>query len=268
MINKDLVKRQMDIGISYAEFSYMLIQGYDFKYIHDHYGADLQFGGSDQWGNLTTGIEIIRKLNNEEVYAFSVPLLTDSIGKKLGKSYGNALWLDKNKTSSYQMYQYIINFEDVMVEEYLKKYTFLSKSEIEDIMKKHNEKPELKIAQKKLAEEIITFIHSKEDYEKALNLSEILFTEKFKSLTKEDIKDIFNEEDITEIKETNLVDLLIEIKAASSKREAREFITNNAIKVNGEKINDLDYKVTTNDFIDNTYVIIKRGKKNYYVGKK
>ena len=268
MINKDLVKRQMDIGISYAEFSYMLIQGYDFKYIHDHYGADLQFGGSDQWGNLTTGIEIIRKLNNEEVYAFSVPLLTDSTGKKLGKSYGNALWLDKNKTSSYQMYQYIINFEDVMVEEYLKKYTFLSKSEIEDIMKKHNEKPELKIAQKKLAEEIITFIHSKEDYEKALNLSEILFTEKFKSLTKEDIKDIFNEEDITEIKETNLVDLLIEIKAASSKREAREFITNNAIKVNGEKINDLDYKVTTNDFIDNTYIIIKRGKKNYYVGKK
>ena len=268
MINKDLVKRQMDIGISYAEFSYMLIQGYDFKYIHDHYGADLQFGGSDQWGNLTTGIEIIRKLNNEEVYAFSVPLLTDSTGKKLGKSYGNALWLDKNKTSSYQMYQYIINFEDVMVEEYLKKYTFLSKSEIEDIMKKHNEKPELKIAQKKLAEEIITFIHSKEDYEKALNLSEILFTEKFKSLTKEDIKDIFNEEDITEIKETNLVDLLIEIKAASSKREAREFITNNAIKVNGEKINDLDYKLTTNDFIDNTYIIIKRGKKNYYVGKK
>ena len=268
MINKDLVKRQMDIGISYAEFSYMLIQGYDFKYIHDHYGADLQFGGSDQWGNLTTGIEIIRKLNNEEVYAFSVPLLTDSTGKKLGKSYGNALWLDKNKTSSYQMYQYIINFEDVMVEEYLKKYTFLSKSEIEDIMKKHNEKPELKIAQKKLAEEIITFIHSKEDYEKALNLSEILFTEKFKSLTKDDIKDIFNKEDITEIKETNLVDLLVEIKAASSKREAREFITNNAIKVNGEKINDLDYKVTTNDFIDNTYIIIKRGKKNYYVGKK
>ena len=268
MINKDLVKRQMDIGISYAEFSYMLIQGYDFKYIHDHYGADLQFGGSDQWGNLTTGIEIIRKLNNEEVYAFSVPLLTDSTGKKLGKSYGNALWLDKNKTSSYQMYQYIINFEDVMVEEYLKKYTFLSKSEIEDIMKKHNEKPELKIAQKKLAEEIITFIHSKEDYEKALNLSEILFTEKFKSLTKDDIKDIFNEEDMIKIKETNLVDLLIEIKAASSKREAREFITNNAIKVNGEKINDLDYKVTTNDFIDNTYIIIKRGKKNYYVGKK
>ena len=268
MINKDLVKRQMDIGISYAEFSYMLIQGYDFKYIHDHYGADLQFGGSDQWGNLTTGIEIIRKLNNEEVYAFSVPLLTDSTGKKLGKSYGNALWLDKNKTSSYQMYQYIIKFEDVMVEEYLKKYTFLSKSEIKDIMKKHNEKPELKIAQKKLAEEIITFIHSKEDYEKALNLSEILFTEKFKSLTKDDIKDIFNEEDMTEIKETNLVDLLVEIKAASSKREAREFITNNAIKVNGEKINDLDYKVTTNDFIDNTYIIIKRGKKNYYVGKK
>ena len=117
MINKDLVKRQMEVGISYAEFSYMLIQGYDFKYIHDNYGATLQYGGSDQWGNLTTGIELIRKLNNEEAYAFSVPLIVDSTGKKLGKSYGNALWLDENKTSSYEMYQYILNFEDVMIEE-------------------------------------------------------------------------------------------------------------------------------------------------------
>ena len=176
MINKDLVKRQMEVGISYAEFSYMLIQGYDFKYIHDNYGADLQFGGSDQWGNLTTGIELIRKLNNEEVYAFSVPLIVDSTGKKLGKSYGNALWLDENKTSSYEMYQYILNFEDVMMEEYLKKYTFLSKEEIEDIMIKHNEAPNLRIAQKRLAEEVIKFIHGEESYNKALKITEALFS--------------------------------------------------------------------------------------------
>lgn len=268
MINKDLVKRQMEIGISYAEFSYMLIQGYDFKHIHDNYGANLQFGGSDQWGNLTTGIELIRKLNNEEVYAFSIPLIVDSNGKKLGKSYGNALWLDKNKTSSYQMYQYLINFEDIMMEEYLKKYTFLNKEEIDTIMTKHNEKPELKIAQKALAKEVITFIHSSDDYEKAKKLSEVLFTENFKDLTSEDVLELFDKKDIINISPNNLIDLLIEVKAASSKREAREFITGNAIKINGEKINDLDYQITDKDFIDNTYIIIKRGKKNYYVGKK
>ena len=268
MINKDLVKRQMEIGISYAEFSYMLIQGYDFKHVHDTYGANLQFGGSDQWGNLTTGIELIRKLNNEEVYAFSIPLIVDSNGKKFGKSYGNALWLDKNKTSSYQMYQYLINFEDIMIEDYLKKYTFLSKEEIDIIMAKHNEKPELKTAQKALAKEVITFIHSSDDYEKAKKLSEVLFTENFKDLTSEDVLELFDKKDIINISPNNLIDLLIEVKAASSKREAREFITGNAIKINGEKINDLDYQITDKDFIDNTYIIIKRGKKNYYVGKK
>ena len=266
MINKDLVKRQMEVGISYAEFSYMLIQGYDFKYIHDNYGADLQFGGSDQWGNLTTGIELIRKLNNEEVYAFSVPLIVDSTGKKLGKSYGNALWLDENKTSSYEMYQYILNFEDVMMEEYLKNYTFLSKEEIEDIMIKHNEAPNLRIAQKRLAEEVIKFIHGEESYNKALKITEALFSGDIASLSENELKDALSgvqTETITE--EMNIVDMLVNTKILSSKREAREFINNGSISINGEKINTTDMLVNKEKALYNKYIVVRRGKKKYYL---
>lgn len=267
MINKDLVKRQMETGISYAEFSYMLIQGYDFKYLHDHIGVDLQIGGSDQWGNLTTGIELIRKTSGDQVYAFSIPLVTDSTGKKFGKSEGNAIWLDINKTSSYEMYQYLINLEDVMMESYLKIFTFLNKEEIEDIISKHNSKPEDRYAQKVLAREIITDIHGKEEFDKAVYLSEVLFTENFSSLSGRDIENIFKGNNIIEVNSDNLLDLLIEIGASKSKREAREFVSCNAIKINGNKINDLDYKLSNNDYIDN-YIIVKRGKKNYYVGKR
>lgn len=267
MTNKDLVKRQMEIGISYAEFSYMLIQGYDYKYIHDKYGANLQFGGSDQWGNLTTGIELIRKLNNEEVYAFSVPLIVDSSGKKLGKSYGNALWLDINKTSSYEMYQYILNFEDVMVEEYLKKYTFLTKEEIESIVEKHNNKPELRLAQKTLAKEIITFLHGEEEYLKAKKISESLFSGNVKNLTKEEILEGFKGVPSFEIKEnTNIIDLLVETKITSSKREAREFINAGSISINDEKITDEDFNIDSSIAIDNSILVIKRGKKKYFIG--
>lgn len=266
MINKELVKRQMEVGISYAEFSYMLIQGYDFKYIHDNYGATLQYGGSDQWGNLTTGIELIRKLNNEEAYAFSVPLIVDSTGKKLGKSYGNALWLDENKTSSYEMYQYILNFEDVMIEEYLKKYTFLSKEEIEDIMKEHNEAPHLRIAQKRLAEEVIKFIHSEESYNRAVKITDALFKGEFETLSKEELEEAFKGKDVKNIElGKNIVDTLVEMKVASSKREAREFINNNSIEIRGNKVNDINKTIEENDLIHNMYLVIKRGKKNYYV---
>ena len=268
MINKDLVKRQMEVGISYAEFSYMLIQGYDFKYIHDNYGATLQFGGSDQWGNLTTGIEIIRKLDNEEVYAFSVPLIVDSTGKKLGKSYGNALWLDENKTSSYEMYQYILNFEDIMIEEYLKKYTFLSKEEIENIMKEHNEAPHLRIAQKCLAEEVIKFIHSEESYNKAIRITEALFKGNFSELSNQELEEAFKGNDVKNIElNKNIVDILVDMNVASSKREAREFVSGNSIEINGEKVNNLETIIDETYLVDNTYLIIKRGKKNYYIGK-
>ena len=262
MINKELVKRQLEIGISYAEFSYMLIQGYDFKYIHDNFGATLQIGGSDQWGNITTGIELIRKLNNEEVYAFSMPLTVDSTGKKLGKSYGNALWLDSNKTSSYEMYQYILNFEDSMVEDYLKRYTFLSKDEIEKIMTEQNEAPHLRIAQKKLAEEIITFIHGKEGLESAIRITNALFSGNIKDLTVEEIEMAFSDLTPYEINsDINIVELLVDSGICKSKREVREFIGNGSIALNGEKITDLEFNITKSVAIGHKYVVIRRGKK-------
>ena len=268
MINKDLVKRQMEVGISYAEFSYMLIQGFDFKYIHDNFGATLQYGGSDQWGNLTTGIELIRKLNNEEAYAFSVPLIVDSTGKKLGKSYGNALWLDENKTSSYEMYQYILNFEDVMIEEYLKKYTFLSKEEIENIMKEHNEAPHLRIAQKRLAEEVIKFIHSEESYNKAIRITEALFKGNFNELSNEELEEAFKGNEVKQIDlNKNIVDILVDLNVASSKRQAREFVSGNSIEIKGEKVTNLETIIDETHLTNNTYLIVKRGKKNYYIGK-
>lgn len=266
MINKDLVKRQMESGISYAEFSYMLIQGYDFKYIHDHYGANLQYGGSDQWGNLTTGIELIRKLNNEEVYAFSCPLTLDSTGKKIGKSEGNALWLDKSKTSSYELYQFLINFEDIMMEKYLKVYTFLSKEEIEKVLEDHNKQPEKRIAQKTLAREVITFLHGEEEYHQAVKISEALFSGDIKNLSAEQIEIAFKGVPSMEIEqEENIVDLLINTSIVKSKREAREFLGNGSISVNGEKVQDFDFQVTRDVAIDARYVVIRRGKKKYYI---
>lgn len=266
MINKELVKRQMESGISYAEFSYMLIQGYDFKYIHDHYGATLQFGGSDQWGNLTTGIELIRKLNDESVYAFSCPLTLDSTGKKIGKSEGNALWLDKEKTSSYELYQYLINFEDEMMETYLKVYTFLSKEEIEKILKEHNDYPEKRLAQKELAREVITFIHGEESYNEAVEISEALFKGNINKLNGKEIEMAFKGLTPQEItNDINIVDLLVEKEICKSKREAREFITNGSITINGEKITDIETNITKSVAIEQKYVVIRRGKKKYYI---
>ena len=266
MINKDLVKRQMESGISYAEFSYMLIQGYDFKYIHDKYGATLQFGGSDQWGNLTTGIELIRKLNDEEVYAFSMPLTLDSTGKKIGKSEGNALWLDKEKTSSYELYQYIINWEDVMMEDYLKRYTLLSKEEKEDILDKHNKEPHLRIAQKTLAKEIITFIHDEESFNSAVKISEALFSGNIKELSEEELKDAMSGVETYELdEEKNIVDLLVDSGILKSKREAREFVSNGSISINGEKISDTEILVNKENALYNKYIVIRRGKKKYYL---
>lgn len=266
MINKDLVKRQMESGISYAEFSYMLIQGYDFKYIHDKYGATLQFGGSDQWGNLTTGIELIRKLNEEEVYAFSMPLTLDSQGNKIGKSEGNALWLDKNKTSSYELYQYIINWEDSMMDDYLKRFTFLSKEEIENILEKHNAEPHLRLAQKTLAKEIITFIHDEESYNSAVKISEALFSGNIKELSEEELKDAMSGVENYELdEEKKIVDMLVDTGILSSKREAREFVTNGSISVNGDKVTDLEMLVNKSLSLYNKYIVVRRGKKKYYL---
>ena len=268
MLDKDIIRRRLETGITYAEFSYTLMQGYDFLKLFTEKNCILQAEGSDQWGNITTGIDLIRKITGKEAYGFTMPLVLDKYGNKFGKSEGNALWLDKEKTSSYKLYQYLINVDDSMVISYLKIFTFLNKEQIEELEKKNNEHPENRDAHKALAREIITDLHGIEEYEKAKKLSEVLFTEDFKDLTKEEIEEIFEGNDIKNITTNNLIDVLIEVGAAKSKRESREFITGNAIKINGEKISDVDYIIGEKNYLDNTYIIIKRGKKNYYVGKK
>lgn len=269
MLDKDIIRRRLDTGITYTEFSYMILQALDFKYLHEHKGVDLQCAGSDQWGNITAGIDLIRKSTGDEVYGFTMPLVTDSQGKKFGKSEGNALWLDKEKTSSYQLYQFFVNVEDSMVIDYLKIYTFLSREEIEKLEQSNKEHPELREAHKALAREIITFLHGKEEYEKAVSLAEHLFNNKFKDLSKKDIEDLFKGEKITEVEAgQNIADIVVALGAASSKREAREFIQNGAISVNGDKITDTNSVIDDSMFIEDTYIVLKRGKKNNYIGKK
>ena len=268
MLDKDIIKRRLDTGITYTEFSYMILQALDFKYLHEHKNVNLQCAGSDQWGNITAGIDLIRKSTGDEVYGFTMPLVTDSQGRKFGKSEGNALWLDKEKTSSYELYQFFVNVEDCMVIDYLKIYTFLSKEEIEELEIKHKEHPELREAHKALAREIITFLHGKEEYDKAVDLAEHLFNNKFNDLSKKDIEELFKNANINEVEANqNIVDFIINLGIAKSKREAREFIEAGAISINGEKITNIETVIDKSMFIENTYIVVRRGKKNYYIGR-
>ena len=267
MLDKDIIRRRLETGITFAEFTYTLMQGYDFLHLYEEKNVVMQVEGSDQWGNITTGIDLINKKLGKQVHAFTMPLILDANGNKFGKSEGNALWLDKNKTSSYKLYQYLINSDDSKVEEYLKVFTFLSKNEIDDVMKKHNQKPEERIAQRTLAKEFITDLHGSEEYEKAEKISKALFTDEIYSLSKNDILSALEgvptfklEKDIT------ILDLLVNNNICSSRREAREFLTAGAIKINNEQIKDENFIITNDKLIDNEILILKKGKKNYYIG--
>ena len=267
MLAKDKVKSRMETGITYAEFSYMILQALDFMYLYETRNCQLQVAGSDQWGNITSGIELIRKKLDKEAYGMVMPLVTDSTGKKFGKTEGNALWLDRNKTSSYELYQYLINLEDCMIIDYLKKLTFLSKEEIEKIEKSHNENPHLREAHKALAREVITDLHGKEAFDEAVKISESLFSGDIKSFTENEIKDAFKGlEPFTINEDTNIVDLLVNGGVCSSKREAREFVGNGSISLNGEKVTDLEFVVTKENCLVDKYIILRRGKKKYYIG--
>lgn len=262
MLAKDIISRRLETGITYAEFSYTLLQGYDFLHLYREKNCILQAAGSDQWGNITTGIEMIKKIEGKEAYGFTMPLILDSNGNKFGKSEGNALWLDINKTSSYELYQYLINSDDTKVEEYLKVYTFLNKEEIDEIMKEHNEKPHLRLAQEKLAQEFITDLHGKEEYQNAKQISEALFKNDIKNLSEEQISQAFKGVPRFKLGENKtIIEILTETKIASSRREAREFLSNNAITLNGETINDENYLIDNNK----KYNIIRKGKKKYFV---
>lgn len=267
MLNKDIIRRRLETGITYAEFSYTLIQGYDFYRLFQDKNCVLQAEGSDQWGNITTGIDLIRKLTGKEAYGFTMPLVLDKFGKKFGKSEGNALWLNKDKTSSYELYQYLVNVDDSMVISYLKIFTFLSKEEIDELEIKNNEHPELREAHKALACEIITDLHGKEEYEKALKISECLFKGNIKELDTKDILVGFKDVPHFEVEENiKIIDLIVNGKVASSKREAREFINSGAIYINGDKVEDENMIITKDIALDNKILVIKRGKKKNYIG--
>ncbi len=269
MLAKDKVRSRMETGITYAEFSYMILQALDFLHLYETKNCVLQVAGSDQWGNITAGIELIRKKTDKTAYGMVMPLVTDSNGVKFGKTEGNALWLDKNKTSSYELYQYLVNLEDSMIISYLKKLTFLSREEIEEIEAKHNEHPELREAHKILAREIITDLHGKEEYEKAVRISEALFKGNFNDLSNEELGEAFKGNEVKEIElNKNILDVLVEMNVATSKRQAREFISGNSIEIKGEKVKELDKTITEQDLKNKTILIIKRGKKNYYIAKK
>ncbi len=267
MLAKDHVKSRMDVGITYAEFSYMLLQAMDFYYLYKEYNCELQVAGSDQWGNITSGIELIRKKLDKEAYGMVMPLVTDSMGVKFGKTEGNALWLDEEKTSSYELYQYLINLEDSMIIDYLKKLTFLSKEEIEGIEREHLKNPEMRLAHKALAKEIITDLHGEESYKEALRISEQLFNGDIKNFTEKEIESAFRGLEPFKINEdSNILDFLVNNGICSSKREAREFVSAGSITLNGEKITDLEYVVTKDSCLHNKYLIVRRGKKKYSIG--
>lgn len=267
MLDKDIIRRRLETGITYTEFSYMIMQALDFLHLYETKGCTLQVAGSDQWGNITAGVDLIRKKTGKEAYAFTMPLVTDSTGKKFGKSEGNALWLDKNKTSSYEIYQFLINAEDEKVIDYLKIYTFLTKEEIEEIESKHKENPELRLAQNELAKGIITFLHGEDEYNKAKHISEVLFKGEIKSLAEDEIKDAFKGvPTFKAVIDTPIIDILVQNNIASSKREAREFLSAGSISINGEKVMDASKILTANDTLYSKYVIIKKGKKKYFVG--
>ncbi len=267
MLNKDIIRRRLDTGITFAEFAYTLIQGNDFLELFQKKNCILQVEGSDQWGNITTGIELIKKKLGKEAYGFTMPLILDRFGNKFGKSEGNALWLDKEKTSPYELYQYLINTDDEMVISYLKVFTFLSVEEIERLEKANKEHPELREAHQALAREIITDIHGEEEYQKALELSRVLFSGNVQNLTSKEIEMVFKGVPTFSLeKEENILDLLVNNGIVASKREGRELISSNSITINGNKVTSQEQVITKDDALDQKYIIVRRGKKKYYLG--
>ncbi len=255
MLNKDIVKRRLNEGISYTEFSYQLMQAYDFMYLYEHENCVMQVAGQDQWGNITSGIDLIRKKLGKEAYAFTMPLVTTKSGVKFGKSEGNALWLDKEKTSSYDMYQYLLNSEDEMVISYLKVFTFLSKEEIDSLEKSLKEEPEKRLAGKTLAYEVIKFLHGKEEADKVKQMSEEIFASGGISGEVETI------EASSELN-ISIVDFLMLTEMFPSKSEARRMVEQNAISINGDKIND-PKTIIDSSFIKDGGVLVQKGKKQF-----
>jgi tyrosyl-tRNA synthetase len=269
MLSKEIVSSRLEAGLSFTEFSYQILQSIDFYRLNHDYGCKIQIGGNDQWGNLTSGLELIRKLDGDEAEAevMTAHLITRADGKKFGKSEKGALFLDRNLTSPYQLYQYFINTTDEDAVKYLKVFTFLSHDEIEDVIREHLANLGMRVAQKKLAYEVVKDIHGKDAADEAVNMSSVLFTGAVQNLTASQIEEILGSLKMKLPEEINLVDLLVLLGAAKSKTEARTFITQNSVSINGEKVTDANKNYTISDAMAGKYLIVRRGKKNYYLGE-
>lgn len=267
MLNKETVKKRLDSGISYTEFSYMILQSLDFYQLYMNKGCTMQIGGQDQWGNITSGLELIRKKCGADVkcYGLTMPLITKADGTKFGKSESGTVWLDASKTSPYELYQFLFNTEDGKVIEYLKKLTFLSVEEIEALEESLKNEPHLRLAQKKLAEEVVRDLHGQEELESALKITDALFKGQLSELNEDQRRSAVKNMDKVDCESgLGLLDVLVNCKIASSKREAREWVKGNSISINGEKVTDPAFVLDLNSAYVDRFVIIRRGKKNNY----
>jgi tyrosyl-tRNA synthetase len=275
MLAKDSVKKRLETGMSFTEFSYQLVQGYDFYWLHQNRNVKLQVGGSDQWGNITTGKEFIRRKNGGEAFAMTCPLITKADGSKFGKSEGGNIWLDAEKTSPYKFYQYWLNVTDIDAENFIKIFTLLSKEEIEKLIEKHKEDPGRRLLQKELAKDITIRVHSKEDYEAAVNASQILFgkgtTEMLQTLSDNMLLSVFEGVPQHHIDKTSIVNGLDIVELLStetgffpSKSEVRRLLQGNSISVNKTKVK-LGYELSSKDLLNDRFILIQKGKKNYYL---
>ncbi|MCY1038727.1 tyrosine--tRNA ligase [Staphylococcus nepalensis] len=268
MLGKDSIQTRLEHGISFTEFTYTILQAIDFGHLNKTYNCKIQVGGSDQWGNITSGIELMRRMYGEtEAFGLTIPLVVKSDGKKFGKTEGGAIWLDADKTSPYEFYQFWINTTDADVIKFLKYFTFLSKEAIDTLETSLNEAPHLREAQKALAENVTRFIHGQAALDDAIRISQALFSGDLKSLSARELKEGFKDVPQVELdhQTTNIVEAIVETGIASSKRQAREDVNNGAIYINGERQQDLNFELSNEDKIENEFTIVRRGKKKYFM---
>ncbi|MEY8620550.1 tyrosine--tRNA ligase [Staphylococcus xylosus] len=268
MLDKDSIQTRLEHGISFTEFTYTILQAIDFGHLNKTFNCKIQVGGSDQWGNITSGIELMRRMYGQtEAYGLTIPLVVKSDGKKFGKTEGGAVWLDASKTSPYEFYQFWINTTDDDVIKFLKYFTFLEKEEIEALEKSLNEAPHLREAQKALAENVTRFIHGQAALDDAIRISKALFAGDLQSLSAMELKEGFKDVPQVELNHetTNIVEAIVESGISSSKRQAREDVNNGAIYINGVRQQDVNYELTNEDKIEDEFTIIRRGKKKYFM---
>jgi tyrosyl-tRNA synthetase len=275
MMSKDSVRKRLEgeSGISFTEFTYQLIQGYDFYWLYQNRGCKLQMGGSDQWGNITTGTEIIRRTTGGEAFAFTCPLLTKSDGGKFGKTEGGNVWLDPQRTSPYQFYQFWLNAADADAEKWIRIFTFLPQEEISNLVEEHRQDPSKRVLQRRLAQEITVFVHGEEEYQKAVDTTQKLFAQQNASADALSVDDLEAMEGIVKVPYSlaslqagaNVVNLVTETGIFPSKGEARKMIQNGGVSINREKVTDQQMQVNESRLLHGKYLLLQKGKKNYYL---